>query len=90
MLTNFTHTQKISAASFKSSKDGKDGAIRMLESWGSLPYGKVAPAPVITTPASLHFATIALAQPSKASKDTKYPALGLGPLTDLKACQLSV
>ena len=39
MLTNFTHTQKISAASFKSSKDGKDGAIRMLESWGSLPYG---------------------------------------------------
>ena len=30
MLTSFTHTQKISAAIFNSSRDGKDGAIRML------------------------------------------------------------
>ena len=50
--------------------------MRMLESLGSFPYGNVAPAPVITTPASFVFATIAFAQPSMESKEIKYPPLG--------------
>ena len=37
----------------------------------------VAPAPVITSPASFAFATIAFAQPSIASKEIKYPPRGL-------------
>ena len=48
----------------------------MLESFGSLPYGNVAPAPVITRPASFALATIALAHPSMDSKEMKYPPRG--------------
>ena len=48
----------------------------MLESFGSLPYGNVAPAPVITSPASFALATIALAHPSMESKEMKYPPRG--------------
>lgn len=48
----------------------------MLESFGSLPYGNVAPAPVITRPASFALATIALAHPSMESKEMKYPPRG--------------
>ena len=70
-LASFTHTTKISAAIFKSSIVGKDGAIRITESFGSLPYGNGAPAPVKVTPASFAFATIDLAQPSSASKQIK-------------------
>ena len=51
-LANFTQTVNICAANSNSSKGGKLGAIRILLSFGSFPYGKVAPALVITTPAS--------------------------------------
>ena len=77
MLTNFTQRTKIFEAASISSTDGKDGAIRILLSFGSLPYGYVAPAPVRTTPASLHIATIFFAQPSNASNEMKYPPTGL-------------
>ena len=77
MLTNFTQRTKIFEAASISSTDGKDGAIRILLSFGSLPYGYVAPAPVRTTPASLHIATIFFAQPSNASNEMKYPIKAL-------------
>ena len=50
---------------------GKEGAIRMLESFGSLPYGNVAPAGVIIRPASFALATMRFAQPSNALKEMK-------------------
>ena len=70
-LASFTQSTNAFAAASISSGVGKDGAIRMLESNGSLPYGYVAPAPVSTTPRALHFATIAAAQPGNASKEMK-------------------
>ena len=45
--------------------------------------GMVAPAGVITSPASFAFATIAFAQPSIASKEMKYPPLRCDPGADL-------
>lgn len=50
---SFTLTQKICIAASSSSRGGYVGAILMFLSSGSLPYGKVAPAEVRTTPASL-------------------------------------
>ena len=55
---------------------GKDGAILILRSRGSIPYGNVAPASVRRTPASAAFATIFFAQPSSESKEIKYPPFG--------------
>ena len=56
---------------------GSDGAMRILRSCGSLPYGYVAPALVSLTPASAAIATTSLAQPSTTSRLTKYPPVGL-------------
>ncbi len=55
-------------AAATSSGDGKVGAIRMLRSRGSFPYGNAAPAPVIAMPASLASATTRVAQPSGTSR----------------------
>ena len=62
----------------------------MLESFGSLPYGNVAPAPVITRPASFALATIALAHPSMESKEMKYPPRRCDPGTNLQSAKLCV
>ena len=49
----------------------------MTESCGSFPYGKGAPAGVITTPAFFAFATTFFAHPSSVSYVMKYPPFGL-------------
>lgn len=46
-LQSFTQSTNTLDATSISSIEGKVGAIRMLESSGSFPYGKVAPASVI-------------------------------------------
>ena len=76
-VTSFVHVTNNAVAIDNSSVEGKVGAIRMLESSGSLPYGYAAPAPVSTRPASLHLATIAFAHPFWALKEMKYPPTGL-------------
>ena len=63
--------QKSSIALLSSSTEGYEGAILILLSSGSFPYGYVAPAPVSTTPASLQRETIRFAHPLIASNEMK-------------------
>ena len=70
-LTRRTQQANTSAAFFISSRFGNVGAIRIIESFGSMPYGNGAPAAVKVMPASFAFATIAFAHPSSASKQIK-------------------
>ena len=63
-LVSFTQSTNTSAAFPSSSGVGKLGAIRILESFGSLPYGISCTCSLSrTTPASFALATIAFAHP---------------------------
>ena len=60
---SFAAQTKTSIAFWSSSSVGNVGEMRIFSSSGSTPWGKDAPAPVRTTPASLHRETMRFAQP---------------------------
>ena len=67
----FTQIANNFVAFSSSSNEGYDGAILILQSFGSFPPGYVAPAPVRTTPAALAVLTISFAHPSIESNEIK-------------------
>src|SRR5438045_2566536 len=74
---DFTQSATPSAARVISDSSGNVGAMRMVLSSGSRPYGCVAPAGVSSMPASLARVTTPRAQPAGTSRLMKYPPLGL-------------